>query len=41
MEFAAQKFDKAADFYHRALVLAPTDAAVKARYAAAQRQLAK
>jgi hypothetical protein len=38
MEFAAQKFDKAADYYHRALVLQPDDAAVKARYAAAQRQ---
>jgi hypothetical protein len=41
MEFAAQKFDKAADYYHRALVLAPADPGVKARYAAAQRQLAK
>jgi hypothetical protein len=38
MEFAAQKFDKAADYYHRALVLQPADADVKARYAAAQRQ---
>lgn len=41
MEFAAQKFDKAADYYHRALVLAPADADLKARYAAAQRQLVK
>jgi hypothetical protein len=41
MEFAAQKFDKAADFYHRALALAPNDAGVKARYAAAQRQLSR
>ena len=41
MEFAAQKFDKAADYYHRALVLQPADADVKARYAAAQRQLSR
>jgi hypothetical protein len=41
MEFAAQKFDKAADYYHRALALAPNDADVKARYAAAQRQLSR
>ncbi len=41
MEMAAQKFDKAVAYYHRALVLAPADAAVKARYEAAQRQLAK
>ncbi len=41
MELAAQKFDKAADYYHRALVLTPDDADIKARYAAAQRHLAK
>jgi cytochrome c-type biogenesis protein CcmH/NrfG len=41
MEFAARKFDKAADYYHRALALAPGDADVKARYAAAQKQLAR
>jgi len=41
MEFAASKFDKAADYYHRALVLAPADPDVKARYAAAQKQLAR
>ena len=41
MEFAAQKFDKAADYYHRALVLEPDDADVKARYAAAQRQISR
>ena len=41
MEFAAQKFDKAVHYYRLALALAPADAAVKARYEAAQRQLAK
>jgi hypothetical protein len=41
MESAAQKFDKASEYYHRALVLDPTDADVKARYAAAQRQLTR
>lgn len=41
MEFAARKFDKAADYYHRALALDPADPDVKARYAAAQRQLAR
>jgi tetratricopeptide (TPR) repeat protein len=41
MEFAAQKFDKAADYYHRALVLAPADPDVKSRYAAAQKQVAR
>ena len=41
MEAAAQKFDKAADYYHRALVLAPADADVKARYEAAQRQISR
>ena len=41
MESAAQKFDKAADYYHRALVLAPSDADVKARYEAAQRQISR
>jgi hypothetical protein len=41
MEFAARKFDKAADYYHRALALAPGDADVKARYAAAHKQLAR
>jgi cytochrome c-type biogenesis protein CcmH/NrfG len=41
MELAARKFDKAADYYHRALVLNPADADVKARYAEAQRQLSR
>jgi hypothetical protein len=41
MEFAAQKFEKAVHYYRLALVLAPGDADVKARYEAAQRQLAK
>ena len=41
MEFAAQKFDKAVQYYRLALALAPGDADVKARYEAAQRQLAK
>jgi hypothetical protein len=41
MESAARKFDKAADYYHRALALDPGDADVKARYAAAQRELAR
>jgi hypothetical protein len=41
MEFAAQKFEKAVHYYRLALVLAPDDADVKARYTAAQRQLAK
>jgi tetratricopeptide (TPR) repeat protein len=41
MEYAAQKFDKAKEYYHRALVLAPGDAGIKARFTAAQRQLAK
>ena len=41
MESAAQKFDKAADYYHRALVLKPDDADVKARYEAAQRQISR
>ncbi len=41
MEFAVRKFDKAADYYHRALALDPADPDVKARYAAAQRQLAR
>ena len=41
MESAARKFDKAADYYHRALVLAPDNTEVQARYAAAQRQIAR
>jgi tetratricopeptide repeat protein len=41
MEFAVRKFDKAADYYHRALALDPADPEVKARYSAAQRQLAR
>ena len=41
MESAAQKFDKAADYYHRALLLAPTDADIKARYESAQRQITR
>ena len=41
MELAAQKFDKAADYYHRALVLQPSDAAVKARYEEARGQSSK
>lgn len=41
MELAAQKFDKAADYYHRALVLKPDDADVKARYEAARRQMTR
>lgn len=41
MEVAARKFDKAADYYHRALVLAPADPDIQTRYAAAQRRLAR